>query len=373
MAAQTEIRELVHREGEYSFLLAEPGRERRVRFWGDVPAPAAPRAEPALAATLLIAMAECDDLSLPVPLSRQLCRTLPDIQAVLRTLTAASVATDRVLRPVGLHTPPGPPPRDVAREEADAARAGVFFSAGVDSWSALLDNPDVTDLIYVHGFDIAVDRMDASAPVEKIVAATAERLGLRRHIIRTNLRAVLDPAVPWEIGHGPGLVSAALLMAPLCARVVIGAGMTYGTLFDRGSHPLHDYLWSTEECRVEHHGAHLTRAAKVAQIAADEDVLRILRVCWADPASYNCGRCEKCVRTMAALEIAGELDRCPTFEPPLELDRIRALRFSDDDLLVLWRENLAFARERGAAPDLTAAIEECVAINEERLAAAQAQ
>ena len=34
-------------------------------------------------------------------------------------------------------------------------RVAAFFSGGVDSWGTVLDNPDLTDLIFVRGFDLA--------------------------------------------------------------------------------------------------------------------------------------------------------------------------------------------------------------------------
>ena len=184
-----------------------------------------------------------------------------------------------------------------------------------------------TDLIYVHGFDIPLDQWDASATVERRLAKTADRLGMRLHLVRTNLRALLDQNVPWEIAHGVALAAVALLFAPICERVLIGAGMTYGELVDRGSHPLHDHLWSTEGCRIEHYGAHLRRSAKTEQVAKCQEALDTLRVCWRHVDLYNCGRCEKCLRTMVALEAVDALDRCPAFGVPLDLDAVASLRF----------------------------------------------
>jgi hypothetical protein len=209
-----------------------------------------------------------------------------------------------------------------------------------------------------------VDQAETSAYVERRLASTAARLGKRLLVVRTNIRALLDPSITWEIAHGPALTAVALLLSPRFERILIGAGMTYGQLFNRGSHPLHDHLWSTERCRIEHHGAHLTRAAKTSQAAQSQEALDVLRVCWRHVDRYNCGRCEKCVRTMVALEVLGALERCPTFEAPLDLDSIATLRFSDPDLPIWWRENLDLAREHNADPRLVTAVEACLAANE---------
>jgi hypothetical protein len=69
-----------------------------------------------------------------------------------------------------------------------------------------------------------------------------------------------------------------------------------------------------------------TRIDKVLAIARNETALKHLRVCWQNPhGAYNCGRCEKCMRTMVALKLAGVLDRCRTFDAPLDLQAVARL------------------------------------------------
>jgi hypothetical protein len=359
-AGVTVVRGLARKDREVNFTVVGPCGEGRVRFWGDIPASPTPPAETALAAALLPAMSTGDRLFLPGPVSPQLRRALPDVQAVLASLAAASPFADRPLQTVEVTVHPD------TKEMSDESRpngtrgVGLFFSGGVDSWAALLANPEVTDLIYVHGFDIPVDQHGTSSVVEARLAETAKRLGKRLHVVRTDLRTLLDPRAPWEIGHGPALASVALLFTARCERVLIGAGMTYGHLANRGSHPLHDHLWSTERCRIEHHGAHLTRAEKIEQIAQCREALNMLRVCWRQVDRYNCGRCEKCLRAMVALEAIGALDRCPTFAAPLDLDAVAGLVVADTELRVWWHENLALARASAAPPELIAAVESCL-------------
>jgi hypothetical protein len=184
-------------------------------------------------------------------------------------------------------------------------------------------------------------------------------------VIRTDVRTLLDPYISWEVAHGPGLAAVALLLAPVCGRVLIASTATYAEPAVRGSHPLHDHLWSTESCRIEHHGAHLPRTEKIERLAKCQDALDVLRVCWRQVDRYNCGECEKCLRTMVALEAVGSLKRCPTFSMPLDLDAVADLRFSDPELPIWWRENLELARGRGAPSELLAAIERCLANAEE--------
>lgn len=362
-APATAVHDLAQEPGEFRFTLAAPTGESEIRFWGDVPASPVPPAEVALAAALVPAMEVGGHLSLPASISPQLRRALPDVQAVLTSIAEHCDAVDRAFKTVEV-TAPDP---QLTSEVSDMARGvGAFFSGGVDSWSTLLSNPEVTDLIYVHGYDIPLDQADVSADVERRLAAAAKAEGKRLHVVRTNLRTRLDSSVSWEISHGPALTAIALLFAPICQRVLIGSTATYANPVARGSHPLHDHLWSTEHCRIEHIGAHLTRTAKIEHLAQHQPALDVLRVCWQHVDRYNCGRCEKCLRTMTALEAVGALDRCPTFATGLDLDAVATLRFFDRDLPIWWRENLALARARSADRELVAAIKACLAANEQQ-------
>ena len=51
-----------------------------------------------------------------------------------------------------------------------------------------------------------------------------------------------------------------------------------------------------------HDGAEARRCDKLRRLAESAPALKGLRVCWQD-AGFNCGRCEKCLRTMIALHL----------------------------------------------------------------------
>lgn len=327
-----------------------------VAIEGDVPAGADSPADVALAVALLPAMTAGGDLRLPASPSPRLRAALDDIQAILRALSMPYV--DEPLSRVHLDAP-------VARTaSADSRAAGdrvaAFFSGGVDSLATVMAHPEVTDLVYVHGFDIPLRNTRASAVVEDRLATAADAFGKRLLTIRTNIRDLLDPAITWEIAHGPALAAVALALEPICGRVLIASTATYDRPLMRGSHPLHDHLWSTETCRIEHDGTFLSRAEKVGRIASSQAALDALRVCWRDVDRYNCGRCEKCVRTMVALEAVGALDRCPTFAEPLDLRAVAALDMAGREYAA-WHENLELARRRGASRELIGAIEALLA------------
>lgn len=81
-----------------------------------------------------------------------------------------------------------------------------------------------------------------------------------------------------------------------------------------------DHLISTESMETIHDSSELTRTEKTAFISNWNATHSMLRVCFnrtgfqEDTASItNCGRCEKCIRTMKMLEIFGKLGNYSTF------------------------------------------------------------
>ena len=116
------------------------------------------------------------------------------------------------------------------------------------------------------------------------------------------------------------LASVGLLFQARFRTILISAAHTYADLGPWGSHPLLDPLWSTELTEFVHHGAHATRVDKCRVLANSEVAMRHLRVCWENrEGRYNCGECEKCLRTMVNLAAVGALGRCTTL--PVESRR----------------------------------------------------
>lgn len=285
---------------------------RRQTIWYRVEAGSvAAGAEPFLAATLLAAMAIGGRLKISGMVSDRLWRAIPTVQDIF------DVWDPRFQR-VSLETE--------KRRDPAVTGAGVacFFTGGVDSWFTLLKHFDeITHLIYVHGFDIHLDDSPLRATVSTTIRGVAAALHKPLIEVETNLRTFADQYVEWDYYHGAGLASVALLLSPRFRKVYIAATHSYASLYPLGSHPLLDPLWSTEGTEIVHDGCEATRVGKVACIAAHEIALRMLRVCWENRGgAYNCGRCNKCLRTMAALRVVGALDRCRSFDRPLDLTAV---------------------------------------------------
>jgi len=306
--------------------------------------PVASGAEPFLAGALPVAMTLGRPLRVEGPVSAQLLANLASIQAIYHAWNS------------GWHVIPvsAQPAQPVAPRGRGVA---CFFSGGVDSFYMLLKHLDEIDtLIFIHGFDIPLENTSLRARVSAAMGEVARTFAKPLIEVETNLKELLIRHAPWEYAHGALLAGVALLLSPQFARIYIAASDAYGMAVKLpwGSHPLLDPLWSTEHTTIVHDGCEVMRIGKVARLAASDIALRWLRVCWENPNDeYNCGCCGKCLRTMASLRIVGALDRCKTFDRPLDLAALARTRlFHNQSYLLPYLE----AAERAGDPKLLRAL-----------------
>lgn len=314
--------------------------------------------EPFLAASLLVAMRRGLALRTDLPVSPRLLANLPVIARRFH-------AWDPRLRVPEIDAPPGP------AAGPGAPRVASFFSGGVDSFYTVFRHRDeITDLVFVHGFDVRLDaaalRRQCSARMREAAAA----LGLRLVEVETDLRDFGDRYAGWGLHqHGPALAAVALLLAPLFHRVYIPGEYFPGgpATGPRGSHPDTDPLFGTESVEIVHHGADVTRPGKLREIASDALVQRTLRVCFENrDGAYNCGQCSKCLRNLAILRALGVEQQVRTFARPLDLELLKALDLKMGEWREGMEEALQIAAARGGDPELESALRELLARNRHR-------
>jgi hypothetical protein len=243
--------------------------------------------------------------------------------------------------------------------------AGTFFSCGVDSFYTLLSNvaryPDedsrsLSHLVLVHGFDIALEQQSFFEIVRGQVDVVAQALGKTLVPVRTNVRDLLR-GMDWaHHGVGSAMASVGLSLGRLFHTLFIASARAIVNLRPAatGCHPGLDPLWSTETLEFVHAGAEANRGDKIAVIASSPLALRVLRVCWENPGgAYNCGRCEKCLRTMVLLDLHGVLDQTGQFPHRLDVANIARLDLTGKSG---WLGILARAKAE-ARPELVEAIE----------------
>lgn len=278
-----------------------------------------------LAALLLPAMRAGEPLEIRAPVSPKLLRSIDEIQAIYKcwdpTLTKVVIKAPLRKRPFPLFRHP--------------SQIGLFFSLGVDSFYSLLKNvkhhPDddesITHLIVVHGFDIYFGKWNSELYPTVLSNSTkvAQELGKKVLPVATNIRDFSDRFADWgPLYHGAAMASVGLLLEQVLEKVYVAATYTYAQLHPHGSHLILDPLWSTEHLSFVHDGCEANRLDKMRLIAKYPIVLDTLRVCFMNPNNeYNCGCCEKCLRTMVALHIVGALQTCKTLPHTIDPDLLR--------------------------------------------------
>lgn len=330
--------------------LALDGAEHRIRFVSD--AGLAPvTADLTLPLALPPAMVTAGALRLEAPVSPRLLAAAAPIQEILSTWC-------ELFRPVEVRARTYEPTR--AASQPPGRGVAAFFSAGVDSFHTVLREVDrITHLVFLRGFDIPhadPGVVDAASATARTVAAA---LGKPLIEVETDVHDFCDPIVEWKRYFVAVLAAVGHLLTDRLERVLIPSEHSYADPVPWGGNPLLDPLWSSEALEVEHDGAAWRRVEKVADIASSELAMEHLRVCWMNSdGDYNCGRCEKCLRTMISLRAAGALERCATLPHEIDPAAVAALDLEDQNDIGFARENRRALQRRGADPELVDALRE---------------
>ena len=211
---------------------------------------------------------------------------------------------------------------------ANANNVGCFFSGGVDSFYTYLKNREkINHLIFVHGFDISAQNTDFYKIVEKNIVQITEKEKVKLIKVKTNLRETLEQYFDWDMAHEFALASVSLFLSRglgevymSCGQISIGADHHYMT-------PQLDSLWSTETMKINHYGCSADKIRKLKFLSKFSLAMRTLRVCWVNShGQYNCCQCEKCFRNMLALYATNSLEKCKTFEKPIDTSKLKKIK-----------------------------------------------
>ncbi len=156
---------------------------------------------------------------------------------------------------------------------------------------------------------------------------TVRSLGARLHPVRTNVQALNDDSSLWVRGfHGSAMAAVAHAASGRAANMTF-ASSDIDILRGHGSHPFVDPNWSSHRLRVHHDTNRYTRYRKTEAVAGWAEGLAMLRVCINhNSEAPNCGRCEKCLRTMMTLLCFGKLDQAPFPANDVSAEDLRSIR-----------------------------------------------
>jgi hypothetical protein len=213
------------------------------------------------------------------------------------------------------------------------ARAGCFFSGGVDALTMVhgnrqkfpLEHPgSFKDGILIYGILKGQDEQDPSfRNVTNAILALAKDAGITTIPIYTNIHIHirdLDPRfIFWKYEYqGSFLAAVGHILSRRLSSVSIASSLDLESLEPYGTHPQIDPNLSSTDLQVHHEDIALSRFAKTKILGDWDAALHHLRVCnhisSYQQGNYNCGECEKCLRTKLSLMILNLLDKTSTFQ-----------------------------------------------------------
>lgn len=356
LARQTQILNLKKTKGKGRFRVSARivTPKNRVTFQFASPTTdLALKPEAFVALALLPAMKTGSDLVLEAPVSPLFLKNIISIQKMLAAWAPGELRPIEVLAPI---------------KEASTAKnpgVGCFFSGGVDSFYTFLKHKaEITHLIFLHGFDTRLEDTDLRARISAQLRKAVNHFGKEFVEIEAPYKAFLDNYTYWGLAHGAGLAASAHLLSDSIGKIYVPASHSHQTLLPWGSDPALDPLWSDEKLEFIHDGCEANRIEKCRLLARHPESLQYLRVCYKNTGgAYNCGECEKCVRTMINLTVAGAMDRCRVFTKPLQPELIPQLLMKSKSTRSFAFENLEALKAVQNGSPLTIALEACIERN----------
>jgi hypothetical protein len=230
-------------------------------------------------------------------------------------------------------------PDEIMDDRPVGSGAIAAFSGGVDAAFTLLTksrpSPNsamiVQDVAMVHGFDIGLEEPDVFARALTRAKAMTKAHGMPVRVVRTDIKHKIPTY--WEDFCGLAVASTLLTFQSRRQTGLIGSSNPYDRLwFPHGSTPVQEWMASTGRMQIRHDGSGFNRIEKVDRIGDVVTVTKNLRVCWSGMQhDRNCGRCEKCVRTILNFRAAGR--PVPTcFPNDVDKRLLRSLRPSHLEL-----------------------------------------
>ena len=251
----------------------------------------------------------------------------------------------------------------IADSEKEAERASTSdaiscFSGGVDAcFTAFRHSQDrcgrqhrnLQACLLVHGFDIDLSKKEGFARAATNGQKLLDSLGLPLLTMSTNIR---EFNMPWLHSFSTACAAAMVWFQPQFRYGLIASNERYDYFKPIGSTPLTDSLLSSDAFTILHDGASHGRVDKINLVAQWPAALEYLRVCWeGENPDRNCGRCEKCVRTILGFRANGHA-LPPSFEHDVDVSNIDAVPTLTGPWLTEYQLILerAFAKGMGQEP-----------------------
>jgi hypothetical protein len=288
---------------------------------GPFPLDPPPLADFALLAAIFPAMQHGGHLDLAGEVSGLLLRNMLDVQSIWIRMRPDE------FRPVSVSA-------DSVREgfvSPHPRRAILPLSAGLDSMYSLFRHTDparplgsaTADLeaaLFIDGVTALASGPASSAALQEKVRECAALRDLPVVVVRTNWEDHVDPFY----SHGALLAACITVLSSHFGLGLVGTSPPHAMLEYPvyGSAPCVDVFYRSAGMEIRSDGADLIRDQKAAALSAYAEALEHISVCTTRGRSArNCGRCEKCIRTMVNFIATGcEIPRA--FPMGIDLSRV---------------------------------------------------
>lgn len=289
------------------------------------------RGEPFVCALLPAAMRAGSGLTLPDDLPLD-----PTFLANVERLQSVFVRWFPGLRPVTIRA-------TIAPRTVRTQLRATGYSGGIDSSFTLAELGDELDAaLLIDGIEYRTEAPELFNRISSTLDTAIERRGLRLVRVRTNAK-MFGRALGAKWSESLGGAIAAAVHAAGFATYHVAASNSWENLRPYGSHPLTDPLWSSATVHLEHHGAELRRIDKIRYLGSVPDLLELVRVCF-QGVEYNCGRCQKCLMTMAGFRAVNITT--PALPRLDDATLLRQVVVEHDGDLIDWEELLVPNLER---------------------------
>lgn len=183
------------------------------------------------------------------------------------------------------------------------------FTGGIDS-SFVLHNElcdkttnehNITTALFVHGFHIPVFENQAARLNYDRISKICTAVGVELINVKSNLRGFGN----WNDIHGAAVVASLNLFKDDYRQGIIASSHPYKYLrLPWGSNPISDVMLSSDNFKIINYGGEFTRIEKLQKLK-DWDVFKENVIVCSVNFSNNCGKCEKCIRTMLGFRALG--------------------------------------------------------------------
>lgn len=289
--AETSVRRALRAHGDDAEIFYE--------FEGEALPPPADRADFAALGWVARAQMLGRDLHVDGPVSAALLERLESFQTSWDCIHPGRWQRIRVTAAEEVRGPgPGP---------AAANNSAIMaYSGGVDGAATLVRHldrlagrrtRDILGAVMIHGFDIALEKPEIFEQCRAMAADALSELGVPLTVARTNIRR----HHPDYLFHWPALLASVLHQYRGAASYgLLGADQDHGAVYlEQGSNPLTNAFLDAHDFQMQFELWDLNRCARAALAARKPELSERLRVCFniRPDGRFNCGKCEKCIRT----------------------------------------------------------------------------